>query len=172
MLSSLHILLLFSFSHIYVLYFQRTTSILNRSDIVLTILLFSPPPFRMTQARLIMMFAEKAGVSLNAQALLRSVKVPTSSLQPSVQVTPPAISQERLQYSKPSPQVASLAGTSSVPSDLPPSAIHGEGSTSDREPGQSSNPAKMAISEMYPMPRKITITTEDKSRHHVLVKRE
>lgn len=115
--------------------------------------------------RLNMMFTEKAGVFLNVQALLQSV---TPSLQRPPQVTPftTTLSQDLL-HSKSSSQVASLVGTSSASSDLPPSCTHVEGSTSDQEPAECSHSAKTAISESPPMP---TITKDGNSRHHVIVK--
>ncbi|KAG0610560.1 hypothetical protein M758_7G075400 [Ceratodon purpureus] len=115
------------------------------------------------KARLIMMFAEKAGVSLNAQALLRNVKYVTPSRQPST-----ASEQMDLQHSK----LSSLTRTSSAPSDLPSPATHVEGSSSDiQDPAECSNSANMAISEPSAMPLMITmINTQGNSRHHVTVK--
>ena len=112
-----------------------------------------------------MMFAEKAGVSLNAQALLRNVKYVTPSRQPST-----ASEQMDLQHSK----LSSLTRTSSAPSDLPSPATHVEGSSSDiQEPAECSNSANMAISEPSAMPLMITmINTQGNSRHHVTVKRK
>ena len=118
-----------------------------------------------------MMFAKKAGVSLSAQALLQNEKCVTPSLQPSAQLpTPTATSQEDdLHHAKRSSQVASPDETSCAP----PSASHGEGSTSDQGPPESSNPAKTAISEPSPNPHKLTITTEAvSSRPPVVVKRK
>jgi hypothetical protein len=123
----------------------------------------------MMQERLNMMFTEKAGVFLNVQALLQSV---TPSLQRPPQVTPTTTLSQDLQHSKSSPQVASLVGTSSASSDLPPSCTHVEGSTSDQEPAECYYYAKIAISESPPMPLRITITKDGNSRHHVIVKRK
>ena len=113
-----------------------------------------------------MMFTEKAGVFLNVQALLQNV---TPSLQRPPQVTPFTTTLSQDLHSKSSSQVASLVGTSSASSDLPPSCTHVEGSTSDQEPAECSHSAKTAISESPPMPLRITIT---KDGHHVIVKRK
>lgn len=115
----------------------------------------------MIQARLIMLFAEKAGISPDAQepsALTSSLHVIPLSKPPSEMVR----REEELQLSKPSLEVAVV--TSSVPSDLAPSSNHAEGPSSKQVIASGSS-TEMVPAEPSPVPVKITIT-EDKCRHH------
>jgi len=110
-----------------------------------------------------MLFAEKAGVSPNAQESSvftdASPQVTPLSKPPSRMVRP----HEELQLSKPSSEEVLMS--SSVPSDVAPSANPAERSSLDqRTPSGSSTPAEAVPDEPPPVPLKITIT-EGKSLH-------
>ncbi|KAG0604363.1 hypothetical protein M758_10G166400 [Ceratodon purpureus] len=124
------------------------------------------------KARLIMLFAEKAGIKPTVQAPAPSASCagPTTSASP--QVTPDAVltqgsarPQEDLQLPQPSSHPALIIA--SVPSHLSHSATHAEDPSSLQKPVESSSPAEMATAKSPQMPLIVTVT-ESKSQQQRL----
>lgn len=110
------------------------------------------------QARLIMIFAEKAGIPDNAQAPKPVTPLSGASSQPKpTPVVTPTLESEPLQEPRES-------NPSSVPSAPVPSGNPVEGSTSVQKPTESSDPAKTTSTELSSAPLKPIITSEGSSQ--------
>jgi hypothetical protein len=130
------------------------------------------------QARLIMLFAEKAGIKPTVQIFAPSASCAAPSTSASPQVTPGSVlaAQESgrpcddLQLSQPSSHPVVVAETSSVPLH---SATHPEDSSPLEKPVESSTPAETA--EPPPMPLIVTVTegsSRQQRQQHGPAKRE